>query len=82
MNPHYVVYLNKTVIDADNYYSTLNLDFMYTDFKKALFKFNELVKEEAEFISDLQYVKINDEIILVAKEEGKITKIKKFNMSN
>lgn len=78
----YVIYLNKTSINSDNHYSTLNVDLIYTELEEALNKFNELVKEEAEFIADITYIKISDEIILVRKEGDKMTKIKKVNISN
>lgn len=79
---HYQILLKKSFIDSENQYSELNLDWIYTEHIDALNRFNELVKDEAEFVASILFSRITDEIILVRKDEGQITKLQRINLSN
>lgn len=78
----YQILLKKVIIDSDNQYSELNLDWIYSNYEEAEKQFNELVKDEALHIASLKHIKINNEIVFVRVESGKITKLQRLTLSN
>lgn len=82
MSTNYQILLKKAIVDSNNQYSELNLDWIYSKYADADKQFNELVKDEALHIASLNTIKINNEIVLLRNESGKVTKLQRIILSN
>jgi hypothetical protein len=80
---HYKIILKKTqFVLSSNEYETLNLDWLYTDYREALDKYVDLAGDEARHIAMIEYTRISCEIILVKVEENATKKLHFITIAN